>query len=97
MNDSAKILSLESRIKELEQELDTTKQHLKKYTAPNARRVYYERHKEEECKRAKDYKERTGYKYKPTKEQTKTYNKTAREKLKKKKELEKIKELEENN
>jgi len=104
MDDSDRITFLQNRVNSLENELQNTQEklettctHLKKYTAPNARRVYYERHKEVERQRSKEYKERTGYQYKPTKEQTKMYNKTARDKMKEKKELEKVKNLEENN
>ena len=84
MNDSAKILSLESRIKELEQELDTTKQHLKKYTAPASSKVYYEKHKEEQKQRVREYKKRI--KYKPTPEQSKRYYETQKQKRKQAKE-----------
>jgi hypothetical protein len=48
-------------------ELHETKEHLKKYTAPTSRRRYYEKHRELEKQRAKEYKVKTNYK--PTPEQ----------------------------
>ena len=63
----------DEKIKELEEELQATKEHLKKYTAPASRKVYYERNKEKEKQRAKEYKEKTNYKSTP--EQRKEYNK----------------------
>ncbi len=59
----------------LEEELRATKEHLKKYTAPSSRKVYYENNKEKEKQRAKEYKEKTNYK--PTPEQKKIYNQQA--------------------
>jgi hypothetical protein len=59
----------------LAEELQATKSHLKKYTAPASRKEYYEKNREIEKQRAKEYKERTNYK--PTPEQKKEYNKQA--------------------
>ena len=59
----------------LKEELQATKEHLKKYTAPASRKVYYERNKEQEKQRAKEYKEKTNYKSTP--EQIQKYNKQA--------------------
>lgn len=42
--DSQELLN---KIKQLEFELDETKQHLKKYTAPDRSKIYYQTHKEE--------------------------------------------------
>jgi len=36
-----------NKIKSLEEELEKTKEHLKKYTAPKRNKKYYESHKEE--------------------------------------------------
>jgi len=79
---------LEEAHKKLQEELIQTKEHLKKYTAPSSRKVYYERNKEKEKQRAKEYKEKTNYK--PTPEQKKEYNKQSylRQKEKLKKEME---------
>ena len=72
----------------LKEELQATKEHLKKYTAPASRREYYERNKEKEKQKVKEYKERTNYKSTP--EQRKEYNRQSylRRKEKLKKEME---------
>jgi hypothetical protein len=41
------------KIKLLEQELHETKEHLKKYTAPASRKLYYEKNKEQILERIK--------------------------------------------
>jgi len=68
----------------LKEELQATKEHLKKYTAPASSKVYYEKHKEAQKQRVRIYKETTNYK--PTPEQKKEYNKQSylkrKEKLK---------------
>jgi predicted RNase H-like nuclease (RuvC/YqgF family) len=46
MDNEEKIKKMEEHISNLETELQTTKEHLKKYTAPASRKVYYERNKE---------------------------------------------------
>ena len=53
----------------LKEELQATKEHLKKYTAPASRKEYYEKNKEVIKERVKNYK--------PTPEQKKEYNKQA--------------------
>ena len=59
----------------LKEELHATKEHLKKYTAPASRQVYYEKNKEVIKERVKKYNEDKNYK--PTPEQKKEYNKQA--------------------
>jgi hypothetical protein len=85
MDNQARIQELEEENARLKAELQATKEHLKKYTAPASRKEYYERNKEKEKQRAKEYKEKTNYK--PTSEQKKEYNKQCylkrKEKLKK--------------
>jgi hypothetical protein len=85
MDNQAKIKELEERNAKLEAELQATKEHLKKYTAPASRKVYYEKNKEVINERNRKYKENTNYK--PTPEQKKEYNKQSylkrKEKLKK--------------
>jgi hypothetical protein len=85
MDNQAKIQELEVENARLKAELQATKEHLKKYTAPASRKEYYENNKEKEKQRSKEYKEKTGYK--PTPEQKKEYNKQCylkrKEKLKK--------------
>ena len=56
-----KIKLYEDRILNLEKELQETKEHLKKYTAPNNMKKYYENHKEEIKQKVKEYKEKTNY------------------------------------
>jgi hypothetical protein len=63
------IANLEEQIKQLTAELNETKEHLKKYTAPVRSKTYYENHKEELLEKMK--------KYKPTPEQIKEKNKKA--------------------
>jgi len=46
---------LEDKILILENELNTTKEHLKKYTAPKRSKIYYENHKEELLDKMKKY------------------------------------------
>ena len=76
----------------LKEELQATKEHLKKYTAPASRKVYYENNKEAVLERVKKYNKDNNYK--PTPEQKKEYNRQSyvrrKEKLKKE-----IKEIEE--
>ena len=73
------IKDLAERNAKLEEELQATKEHLKKYTAPASRKEYYVNNKEAIKERVKNYK--------PTPEQKKEYNKQAylrrKEKLKK--------------
>ena len=46
---------LQDKILILENELTTTKEHLKKYTAPKRSKTYYENHKEELLNKMKTY------------------------------------------
>jgi hypothetical protein len=82
-----RIKELEEENAKLKEELHATKEHLKKYTAPASSKVYYEKHKEEQKQRVKEYQQRTNYKsdYKPTPEQKKEYARRAY--LKKKEKL----------
>ena len=84
MDNEEKIKVMEEKISNLETELQATKEHLKKYTAPASSKVYYEKHKEAQKQRVRIYKETTNYK--PTPEQKKEYNKQSylkrKEKLK---------------
>ena len=75
MDKDEKIKVLEEKVSNLEIELQSTKEHLKKYTAPPSSKIYYEKHKEEHKQRVRIYKEKTNYK--PTPEQKKIYNKQA--------------------
>lgn len=71
----------------LENELQATKEHLKKYTAPSTKKLYYEQNKEEIKKKVKEYKEKTNYVV--PKDVIKERNKRAYQKRKEKLEKEK--------
>ena len=75
MDNEEKLKELEEKNAKLEEELQATKEHLKKYTAPASRKVYYEQNKDIINERNRKYKETTNYK--PTPEQKKEYNKQA--------------------
>ena len=47
MDKDAKIKELEEENTTLQLELQSTKEHLKKYTAPSSRKMYYENNKEQ--------------------------------------------------
>ena len=49
------VSKLEQQIKQLTDELNETKEHLKKYTAPSRSKTYYENHKEELLEKMKNY------------------------------------------
>jgi regulator of replication initiation timing len=63
------VFKLEEQIKQLTQELNDTKEHLKKYTAPSRSKTFYENHKEELLEKMK--------KYTPSPEKIKEKNKKA--------------------
>jgi hypothetical protein len=75
---------LEEENAKLMEKLKSTQEHLKKYTAPASRQLYYEKNKEVIKERVKKYIEDKNYK--PTPEQKKEYNKQSylkrKEKLK---------------
>jgi len=88
MDNNERIKELEEEIIKLKHELQSTKEHLKKYTAPASSKIYYEKHKEAQIQRVKEYQQKTNYKsnYNPTPEQKKEYARRAylkrKEKLK---------------
>ena len=77
----------------LKEELQASKEHLKKYTSPASRKMYYEKNKEVIKERVKKYNEDTNYK--PTPEQKKEYNRKSY--LKRKEKLKKEMEAKSNN
>jgi len=79
MDKDEKVKEMEEKISNLETELQSTKEHLKKYTAPSYKKEYYEKNKAVINERNKNYK--------PTPEQKKEYNR--REYLKRKEKLKK--------
>ena len=62
----SRIKELEAEVAKLRTELETTKQHLKRYTNPERKQRYYEKNKELVIEKSK--------KYKSTAEQRKVYN-----------------------
>jgi hypothetical protein len=76
---------LREELDKIKNELVETKEHLKKYTAPSHKKIYYENNKEEIKQKVKSYKET----YQPTQEQKQKWARTAY--LKKKEKLEKEK------
>jgi len=77
---------LKEQNEKLIKELEETKEHLKKYTAPLCKKAYYEKNKEEIKQKNKEYNQT----YQPTKEQKQKWARTAY--LNKKAKLEKEKE-----
>ena len=85
---------LEEENKKLQEELTHIKDHLKKYTAPASRKIYYENNKEEHKQRVKEYKEKTNYSANLSSEKKKEYARRAY--LNKKEKLKKLDEKNEN-
>jgi hypothetical protein len=86
METATKIKELEDELEKTRKELNETKEHLKKYTAPSRSKTYYENHKEEIIKRVKEHKQTTNYTYEVSPEKRKEYNKIAYQKRKEKNE-----------
>lgn len=89
-----KLKITEEENKKLQDELIQTKEHLKKYTAPASRKVYYENNKNEHKQRVKEYKEKTNYSANLSTEKKKEYARRAY--LNKKEKLKKLEEKNEN-
>ena len=83
---------LQNRNVELENEVRELKEKLKKYTAPERSKKFYENHKEEIKQRNKEYAEKVNYYATISAEKKKQYARTAylnhKEKVRKAKELE---------
>ena len=86
-----KIKELEEKNLRLSEELQKTKEHLKKYTAPESRKKYYEQNKEKIKEQVNEYKKNTNYIYQASPEQKKEYARRAY--LKKKDKLKKEENL----
>jgi len=85
---------LKEKINNLEIELEETKEHLKKYTAPARNKVYYQENKEHHKQRVKEYKENNNYNSKLPPEKKKEYARRAY--LNKKAKMNKTNEIKEN-
>ena len=83
------ILLLREENEKLKNELNDTKEHLKKYTAPIRNKIYYEENKEKHKQKVKEYKEKINYNATLTTEKKKEYARRAY--LNKKAKLEKEK------
>jgi len=85
MYNEEKIKEILEENAKLKEELQSTKEHLKKYTAPFYKKEYYEKNKDVIKERNANYKKNTNYKSTP--EQVKLYNQRTylrrKEKLKK--------------
>lgn len=77
---------LKEQNEKLIKELDETREHLKKYTAPSYKKTYYENNKEEIKQKTKEYRQT----HKPSEEQKKKWARTAYLNKKAKLEKEKI-------
>ena len=88
MDNEEKIKEILEENAKLKEELQATKEHLKKYTAPSYKKEYFEKNKEAIKERVKKCREKTTYKSTP--EQRKEYNRISylRRKEKQKKEME---------
>jgi hypothetical protein len=75
MNNEEKIKQLEEEIISLKNELEKTKEHLKKYTAPTYKKQYYENNKETIKEKHKKYRESCNYT--PSQEQKQRWARTA--------------------
>jgi hypothetical protein len=78
------IYFLKEENEKIKLELQETKEHLKKYTAPVRCKTFYENHKEEIKLKVKEYKEKTNYDKNISKDKKSEYNKKAYQKKKEK-------------
>ena len=84
------IYFLKEENEKIKSELQETKEHLKKYTAPSNMKKYYQNHKDEIIQKVKEYKEKNNYKPVIDVDKRKEYNKRAYQKRKEKKDNDKI-------
>jgi hypothetical protein len=80
------LIFYKNKVQELIQEINTLKDHLKKYTSPDRRKKFYQEHKEELLNKNKEYQEKI------TPDKRAEYNKKAY--LKRKEKIEKLINLE---
>jgi hypothetical protein len=72
-----KIKELEDELTKTKSELEITKEHLKKYTAPERSKTFYENHKTDILQKNKEYKEKTNYYANLSSEKKKEYARKA--------------------
>jgi hypothetical protein len=77
METDIKIKELEDELEKTKKELNETKEHLKKYTAPERSKTFYENHKIDILQKNKDYKEKTNYYANLSSEKKKEYARRA--------------------
>ena len=71
MNEEYKIKELEEELEKTKQENSILKEKLKNYTAPPRSKTYYENHKDEIINKNKEYKKKTNYVYEVSPEKKK--------------------------
>jgi len=74
----------------LKEEIEKLREHLKRYTAPERHKIYYENNKDELKQKVKQYKEKTNYYENLSSDKKKQYARTAY--LKKKEKLKAVQE-----
>jgi hypothetical protein len=77
METDIKIKELEYELEKTKKELIETKEHLKKYTAPERSKTFYENHKVDILQKNKEYKEKTNYYANLSSEKKKEYARKA--------------------
>jgi hypothetical protein len=77
METDIKIKELEDELEKTKKELIETKEHLKKYTAPERSKTFYENHKVDILQKNKEYKEKTNYYANLSSEKKKEYARKA--------------------
>jgi len=93
MDKEDKIKELAEENAKLKDELQKTKEHLKKYTSPIQNKIYYEKNKDKHKQMVKEYKEKTNYFTNLSSEKKKEYARQAY--LNKKEKIKKLKEKQE--
>jgi len=77
METDIKFKELEDELEKTKKELIETKEHLKKYTAPERSKTFYENHKVDILQKNKEYKEKTNYYANLSSEKKKEYARKA--------------------
>jgi len=77
MNSDYIIKQLKEENAKLQNELNETKTHLKKYTSPFRNKMYYQENKEKHKQQVKEYRQKTNYVYEVSTEKKKEYARRA--------------------